>query len=559
MAQSLRQTVRQSARQVLSAWLKMAIIPLAGLLVACGGSSDGGVDTTTVTGSVVAAPVGGASVVAKDVSGNQIAGPVTTAADGSYSLEIPDSALSSTIIVESTGGSFDDEASGSIGSSAGMLAAHVAAGSLSAGSAVHITPASTIVRELVAHHGKTLTEAESAFESAFGFAVDTDVAPTDATAPAAGAAQAQLLAGLRAAAFSQMAMDLGLTSEQQFDLLPALAQDLSDGELDGDDVSGAVTISGSTMLPADIRNRFALAMVNFREGGNDHTGLGNDLIGTLPFAKVALSSSYRVEYVPGMMAAMEGKTRFTLRITDRNTVQAITGQTVSLMPMMHMAAHEHATPVEGCTETATPGDYTCTLYYLMGSSMMNGMSMGYWQLKVMVGGMMGESVTFYPQVMMAMGDTGKAVLKGQADMIAGMAMAGGMAMDEHRSYYLFNAGLTGMTGNYDLDLFVAAKESMMSYPAVFVGTTLNAATAYELTVASMSVEVSTDESNWTAATDNGNGHWTVSGISGLTNGMAATLYVRLTVNGEQKTADGAALAGDGTNDYARFTVTPGGM
>jgi hypothetical protein len=116
-----------------------------------------------------------------------------------------------------------------------------------------------------------------------------------------------------------------------------------------------------------------------------------------------------------------------------------------------------------------------------------------------------------------------------------------------------------MTGNHDLDLFVAARETMMSYPPVFVGTTMSSGTAYELTVASMSVEVSTDETNWTAATDNGDGHWTVAGISGLTNGMAGTLYVRVTVNDEQKTADGATPAGDGSNDYAQFTVTPGGM
>ena len=99
----------------------------------------------------------------------------------------------------------------------------------------------------------------------------------------------------------------------------------------------------------------------------------------------------------------------------------------------------------------------------------------------------------------------------------------------------------------------------MSYPAVFVGATMNSGTAYELTVASMSVEVSTDATSWTTATDNGDGHWTVTGISGLTDGVAGTLYVRLTVNGEQKTADGAAPMGDGSNDYAQFTVTPGGM
>lgn len=546
--------MKQIARRAPSTWLKLAVIPLAGFLAACSGSSDDGVDTTTVSGSVVAAPVAGATVVAKDASGNQLAGPVTTGSDGSYSLEIPDSNLSSAIIFESMGGSFDDEASGLTGRSAGMLAAHMAGGSLSAGSSVHMTPASTIVRELVASHAKSLAEAHSIFESAFGFAVDTDIAPTDATAPDAGAEQAQLLAGLRAAAFSQMAMDMGLTSEQQFDLLSALAQDLSDGELDGEDVTGAVTITGSTMLPADTQNRFSQAMVNFRNGGNDNTGLANTEIGTLPFAKVALSTTYRVEYLPGMMEAMEGKTMFTLRISNRADDTAATGQSVSLMPMMHMASMSHASPADGCTETATAGDYACTVYYLMGSSMMGGMSMGYWQLKVMIGGMMGESVTFSPSVMMAMGDTAKATLKGQADMIAGMMMA------ENRSYYLFKDALTGMTDNHTLNLFVAARESMMGFPAVSVGTVLNSGDAtYELTVASMAVEVSTDGASWAAATDNGNGHWSVAGISGLTNDVAGTVYVRLTVNGEQKTADGAAPAGDGTNDYASFTLTPGGM
>jgi len=134
-----------------------------------------------------------------------------------------------------------------------------------------------------------------------------------------------------------------------------------------------------------------------------------------------------------------------------------------------------------------------------------------------------------------------------------------MGMDQNRAYYLFNAGLTGMTGNHDLDLFVAAKESMMSYPPVFVGTTLSSGTANELAVASMSVEVSTDASTWLPATDSGNGHWTVSGISGLTDGTAGSVYVRVTINSEQKTSDGMAPMGDGSNDYAVFTLTPGGM
>ena len=546
----------------LSAWLKLAVIPLAGLLAACGGSSnDEGMDTTTVTGSVTAAPVNGASVVVRDAAGNTVAGPVTTAADGSYTLHIDNALLASDLLLESSGGSYTDEATG-LAVTAGTLSIYVAGGSLSASAQVHMTPASTIVSDLVRSHGMSLSAAQAAFESAFGFGADTTGAPADATNPPAGASDAQLLAGLRAAAFSQLTMDLGLITSEQFDLLTALAEDLAAGGLDGIGTNGAVTVVGSTLLPADIQNRFGQAMVAFHASANNNTGLSNDKIGTLPFAKLALSDSYKVEYLPGMMAAMEGKTAFKLRVLNLADDTPATGLSVSLMPMMHMTSGMmHSSPVGGCSESATAGEYDCTVYYLMGSSMSNGMSMGYWQLKVMIGGMMGESVTFSPSVMMAMGDTARVTLRGQtdSDMIAGMAMGGGMAMPENRSYYLFKDGLSGMTGNHTLNLFVAAKESMMSYKAVSVGAVLSSGDAsYELTVASMSVEVSTDDgASWVVASDDGNGYWMAASLAGLTDGTAASVQVRLTVNGEQKTTNG--LSPDGSNDYGTFTLTPGGM
>ena len=184
------------------------------------------------------------------------------------------------------------------------------------------------------------------------------------------------------------------------------------------------------------------------------------------------------------------------------------------------------------------------------ASSMGGMSMGYWQLTVMAG--MGESATFYPTVMMAMGDTTRAILKGQAD-----DMIAGMLMPEQRSYYVFRDSLGGTTDNHSFGLFIAAKESMMSFPAVSVGTVLNSGDPdYELTVNSMTVEVSSDGMTWVPATDNGNGHWLANNITGLTDDVSGSLYVRVTINGEQKTTDGMAAAGDGTNDYAVFSVTP---
>lgn len=77
----------------------------------------------------------------------------------------------------------------------------------------------------------------------------------------------------------------------------AVAQDLSNGTLDGDGGAGTVSFDGSTDLPTDIQNLFGMAMLNFRSGGNDNTGLDNDAIGNLPFASEALTTSYKVEYV----------------------------------------------------------------------------------------------------------------------------------------------------------------------------------------------------------------------------------------------------------------------
>ena len=49
------------------------------------------------------------------------------------------------------------------------------------------------------------------------------------------------------------------------------------------------------------------------------------------------------------------------------------------------------------------------------------------------------------------------------------------------------------------------------------------------------------------------GFWSAP-ITGLTDGTEGSIYVKLNVNGEQKTTSG--LAPDGTNEYQVFNVTP---
>ena len=77
-----------------------------------------------------------------------------------------------------------------------------------------------------------------------------------------------------------------------------------------------------------------------------------------------------------------------------------------------------------------------------------------------------RATTFQPDVAMAMGTTTvRATLQGVTDKI--LSNSTGTAT-EIRTYYLFNDGLTSamMGGGYTFKLFIAAKESMMSMPAI---------------------------------------------------------------------------------------------
>ena len=274
--------------------LALAVSCSVGLLSGCSSSSDSAavapVDAS-ISGTIVAAPVSGADVSVEDGAGNVVVEAVKTDADGNYTLVIPNGSLDQDLIIKSMGGTFTDEATTNPGT-AGVMYAYASSGSLSDGSMVSATPGSTIIAELVMNHGKTKAEAEAAFAAAFGYTPDMSVTPADATtAPAVDETDDETLAGFRAGAFSQLAMDLGLSQDDQFALFTALAQDLSDDKLDGVDASGAVAIGlPAKSLEADIQNRFSMALINFKNNPNNLTGLDNNEFGDIPFAKVAFSS-----------------------------------------------------------------------------------------------------------------------------------------------------------------------------------------------------------------------------------------------------------------------------
>jgi len=512
---------------------------------------------TTITGSVVAAPVASGSVIAKTSAGVTIAGPATTSADGTYSLDIPDTSLSEEFYIESTGGTYEDEATSTADVEAGTLKLYFSANSLTAGSTdsvAYLRPSTTIIAGLI-EEGETKDAAEAAFETAFGYIPDYTVAPADATLDSDTATEAEKLAGLRAASFSQLTADLGIEPGNQFELLTALKKDLGDGSLDGQDADGAeiTTATNGVKLEANIQNSFTTSFNNFHDGDKNRTGLGADEIGSFPFATTELTDTYTIEYVKGTKAASNGKTEFQLIITTTADGTAATGLTPTIAPMMNMTSHSHATPVHSITESSTAGTYDCVIYYVMASKMMDGTSMGFWDLKVSIGT---EEAHFFPPVMMAMGDTTLAKLKSSTDKIAGM-MDGSA---DNRTYFVFNDSLMSMTSTYTFKIFLAAKASMMSFPAVTDGTVLQDEDAADWTASPVLLEASTDGTTWVTMTAGTNtGEWTAAGLTGLTDGTEGTIYVKLTINGTQYTTDGETAAGDGTNDYATFTLTPGGM
>ncbi len=534
------------------------------LLSGCNSSSDdngAAIDGTVIEGSVFAAPVGGASISVFDLSGNQVAGPVSSGVDGRYQITIPDAYLASDLSFISSGGTFTDEATGEVNVTAGQMSVYVSAGSLAADGEVHATPSSTIMHQLIMQHGQGYAEALADFESAFGYQPDFTVAPTDATAPAADATDQQLLAGLRAASFSQLVQDLGMSAAEQSALLEALALDLSDGELDGQSSAGAVILPAPANIPlqSHIQHQFAMALEGFHRGGRNATGLNASQIGVLPFAKVASSEHYRFEYQPGMMSAMEGKTTFKIVVTDAATGQvAQSGLNLMLQAKMYMATKMHATPVDGCSESATLGVYDCTLFYLMPSAM-NGMSMGYWELMVTTDN--GEMVSFYPGVGMGMNGNGKRSLMAQST--GTMVDEAGLTVPTYddfvmnptsaRKYLLFKDSIAaGSTSGHKVRLFIAVKESMDSFPALYTGASFNMAS---FTANPIDVEFSTDGVSWSPMTGEGTGYWSFDNAPGLVDGVENTFYTRLQVNGEQKTTNGSIPALDGSNDYAVFTTT----
>jgi hypothetical protein len=262
---------------------------------------------------------------------------------------------------------------------------------------------------------------------------------------------------------------------------------------------------------------------------------GSSTTSNTPVVLTTPQSTYLVEYVPGAAAAKEGKTTFQLKVKHRSDGSPAAGLTLKLAPIMHMSDKDHGTPVDVVTETVpgTSGTYDCTVYYLMGDHMMSTL-MGYWELQVKIGA---EVASFYPSVssQMAGADTWKATMKSSSDILNG------------KTYYLFSDGMV-TAASPTFKLYISRSEN--DPPTIFSAIS-------SATTSSLIVTVATDTSFSAPATtsDDGNGHFSFTGLTDLVSAATHTVYVKLNVDAEDKTSDGLATNASGTNLYQSFKVT----
>ena len=586
---------------------RKAVVAASLLLAACGGGGSsvvGGSTTTTISGAAVAGAVNGNVTVKDAVSGAVLAS--VPAVGGKFSVSLNNSALAGELLFEATG-SYIDEASGqtvtlTVGNALRLRAAANQYTSGVAGNAP-ITPDSTVIANLAALPGQTLTSAKNTYNMAFGYTPDMAATPFDPYgALPAGVPNTSnhAAAAFRAGAYSQWAMGLGLTAPVDIAGLPAaLATDLLDGTLNGAN-AGAPVMVGAVNLQAlhaqqKLAARWLVAMADFAGSTKNMAGaktptMGFPMMAALSDAagttrqvtvgaatwNVTLTDSYTAPFGPGFNVA---RTTHRIAVADAATGLPVNltaaGIAASHKPWMHMLSGMGHSSEAGMLDTAlaATGVLTGDVYYRMATGMtMGGMTtpMGIWdyEVKFCTGAMPAvcSSAIFHPEVKSVMAPT---ILTSAGsspyDQTSNM-----MGMATNRSYKVWlHAATPNLAGGHDLSVFVATSNKTpaggmggmggmtmggFTFPAVYPTQTLNDSMGAVVTLATVVVEVSTDGGvTFVPMTEvmNGMMHtgiYRAVGLVGLTAGVLATPLVRLTVNGN------AMLTAAGANPSLAFTA-----
>jgi len=237
----------------------------AGLLVGCGSSSTSVTENTGLEGSLFKGPITTATITVYDADGKEVA--TTSSLDGKFALPRID-LNSDYYTIESTGGSYEDEATGqtvNVGANEGLKTLVTKTefqDMLTKSEFVALTPETTIFAELTKEklQDRNLSTAISESEQLIYDFLIKDTSPMvglsgdvltkrgDLT-KAIPSDQSEAFAKNRAISFSNLMENLGLEPNRVFEVLGKLKEDFVDGKVDGITIDGrAVDATGEYSL-----------------------------------------------------------------------------------------------------------------------------------------------------------------------------------------------------------------------------------------------------------------------------------------------------------------------
>jgi hypothetical protein len=261
-------------------------------LAACGGGGDGGAAGTPVSGVIsgtaTKGPMNGATVTALGIGGGQAGariGSATTDASGNFTMGI--GGYAGPVMLQVSGGSFTDEATGTTmpmapGDVMTVAMPTVAAGSTTSG--VQVTPVTAMAQTLAQHMSGGMTDANiAAANTAMGnyFSV-SDILHTQPMNPmvvgaGAGASQDSRDYGMTLAAMSQYAKSLNMTISSA--MVTAMSADATDGVMDGKNGGNPISMPMGGMMGANMMastsgtSSLATAMTSFIGSPANASGL----------------------------------------------------------------------------------------------------------------------------------------------------------------------------------------------------------------------------------------------------------------------------------------------
>jgi hypothetical protein len=277
----------------------VTVADMQALMTQLGGSSGqlpgaGGGTTPhgTISGTAFMGAMSSGTVTAYAVANGTMGPSIGTATvDASGKFTMPLGAYAGTVMLQVTGGSFADEATGTpmtmqAGDVMTACVPSFAAGSTTTG--VQVTPLTSMAQTMALgmSGGMTAANAGSANTAVGGYFMAGDILMTSPMDPAAagsgtGASQAQKNYGMSIAAMSQYAKTIGMTASSS-GMVSAMMDDASDGTMNG--MMGSTTISmggmgggmmgGGTMMQAGAGTTgLSTAMGTFVGSAMNHSGV----------------------------------------------------------------------------------------------------------------------------------------------------------------------------------------------------------------------------------------------------------------------------------------------